>query len=173
MTVEEKNIENGMGSNISSNQKPISSSLPGNQGTEKKEEIQSEGRKTESEGNSAYSECTTNGRTDQQQPGEPGCITEPTKLQHDGCGSIENGNTKFESDRQFWEFIERQQAAWDKYNSKRKSELMISPEIPIMIEMFVVNDNKKYNQEKRKRKNKKKWFTKKNRRNNKFHYIFI
>lgn len=164
-----------MGSNISSDQKPVSSPLPGDQGTEKKEEVQSESGKTEEQTEQTEQqvdlELSDVGRDDKQQSGESGCSGESPKLQHDGCRSDESRDREFKPDGQFWEFIERQQKAWDKCHSQRKSELI--PGI-YFLDLLLCESKpeppKKKNR--RRKKNKKKWFKKKSKKE-KFHYIIL
>lgn len=175
MSIEENiiNTENGMGSTISSDQKPVSSPLPGDQGTEKKEEVQSESGKTEeqTEQQQVDLELPDVRRDDKQQPGESGCSGESSKLQHDRCRSNESRDREFKPDGQFWEFIERQQKAWDKCHPQRKSELIPGLYfLDLLLCEAKPEPHKKNN--KRRRKNKKKWFKKKSKKE-KFHYIFL
>ncbi len=179
MSIDENNInsENGMGSTISSDQKPVSSPLPGDQGTEKKEEVQSESGEKATEEHSGEQQQQVDlelpdvRRDDKQQPGESGCPGESPKLQHDRCGSDESRDGKFKPDGQFWEFIERQQKAWDKYHSQRKSELIPGLYfIDLLLCEAKPEAPKKKNR--RRKKNKKKWFKKKSKKD-KFHYIFL
>lgn len=176
MSIEENinNSENGMGSTISSDQKPVSSPLPGDQGTEKKEEVQSESGKTEEQTDQQQQQVDLElpdvRRDDKQQPGESGCPRESPKLQHDGCRSDKSGNREFKPDGQFWEFIERQQKAWDKCHSQGKSELI--PGLYFLDLLLCETKPEPPKKNRRRRKNKKKCFKKKSKKE-KFHYIFL
>ena len=178
MSIEDILNENGMGSNISRDSESVSSPVPGVQGVEEKEEVQCETATATATTEQADIECTNGrssdeqpGRDNQQQPGESSDIKQPSELQHDGCGSPESRDTEFKPDGQFWEFIERQQKAWDKCHPQRKSELIPGLYfLDLLLCEAKPEPHKKNN--KRRRKNKKKWFKKKSKKE-KFHYIFL
>lgn len=158
---------------ITSDKEFIHSPLPGDQGDKKEEEIPSESGKTEEETGTGTGEEQNDielpsgdggGRDNQQQ--QSGKCIQSKEFQHDGCRFC-----KFESDRQFWEFIEQQESIWDRlYNRKeRESKLkereyrddifiidfFLTPPIPQMMK------RKKRN---KKKHMKKKWFKKRKQR---------
>lgn len=183
MSIEDILNENGMGSNISRDSESVSSPVPGVQGVEEKEEVQCEtatatiptAEQTDIECTDGGSSDEQPGRDNQQQPGESSDIKQPSELQHDGCRSPESRDTEFKPDGEFWKYIERQQAAWDRLHSKGESELR--PRV-YHFDLFFFEDliseapkKKKNRRKRRKNRNKKKWFKKT--KNNNVHYLII
>lgn len=171
----------GMGNVFTSDQESISSLISGDQGTEKKEEVPSEGREKEEEtsggerGKQDDGECTSatvvdgrdtgERRDSEQQPIED---TKSEELQHDGCG-CGCGCHKFESNREFWEFIERQQSIWDRYHRREKDKGKLNDDDKEinLFEIFMLPISPPvYKQKKRnkRKKMKKKWFKKNKKR---------
>lgn len=161
--------------NNTSDKEHISSPLPWDQGDKKEEEIPSESGQTKEETGTREQqqqtdiELTDTDRRDNQQQQSGQCV-QSKELQHNRCRFCE-----LESNREFWEFIERQQSIWDRlHDSKeRKNKLredeeeedykddifiidfFLTPPIPPMMK------RKKRN---KKKHMKKKWFKKRKQR---------
>ena len=212
MTTETDNIENEMGNSVSGSKDILHSIVPGPEGDqkEKTEEVHTDDNilSTDRESESVPEQSTG---SDQQQPTVDRKDDKPkdtdttsSELQHDGpTESGSSSNTKSEQpgthnrrnkqqcNSLFWNFIQRQQEAWDKYaksdNNRCEDKDVIMDEntrsgfparsddyIPIL-DMFVINPNAlKFKNRRNKKKNKKKWHKKWNKHNgNKIQYIIL
>lgn len=160
--------------NNTSDKEHISSPLPWDQGDKKEEEIPSESGQTKEETGTREQqqqtdiELTDTDRRDNQQQQSGQCV-QPKELQHNRCRFCE-----LESNREFWEFIERQQSIWDRlHDSKeRKSKLREDEEEDYKDDIFIIDffltppippmvKRKKRN---KKKHMKKKWFKKRKQR---------
>ena len=203
--------ENEMGNIVSGGKDILHSIVPGPEGNQEKktEELHSDNNSTSAESEPLPEQPS---RSDQQQStgnrkdGESK-DTNPSssELQHDGStdSSRGDGNTGEESsstsgehcccggecDCILWNFIKRQQDAWDKLATKDKEDMIIvdentrvdypsDEECISLVDMFVINPNvlkvkNRDNKKKKSKKNKKKWFGNKKSKNGKVHYIIF
>lgn len=160
--------------NNTSDKEHISSPLPWDQGDKKEEEIPSESGQTKEETGTREQqqqtdiELTDTDRRDNQQQQSGQCV-QSKELQHNRCRFCE-----LESNREFWQFIERQQSIWDRlHDSKeRKSKLREDEEEDYKDDIFIIDffltppippmmKRKKRN---KKKHMKKKWFKKRKQR---------
>lgn len=197
----ETNSQNVMGSNFSSNKEHISSDVSGLQGTEKEKEVPIQSEEQLERGKTIDLECTTSGNEqcsggEQQQQqrggGKSNDIDKSSKLQRDGCRSgdieIEEDNSDEQPQpnrefwREFWDFIGRQQYAWDEIQNKRtlkvdKDDILETILIDFILPSYIpmISTKKKPRKKKSRKHKKKKWFKKhnKNNRNSTFELIFI
>ena len=200
--------ENEMGNIVSGGKDILHSIVPGPEGNQEKktEELHSDNNNSTSAESEPLPEQPS--RSDQQQStgnredGESK-DTNPSssELQHDGSTepSRGDGNTGEESssssgehcccggecDCILWNFIKRQQEAWDKLATKDKEDMIIvyentrvdypsDEECISLVDMFVINPNVlKVKNRDNKKKSKKKWFGNKKSKNGKVHYIIF